>query len=122
MQFLNRMAYNSSDDDHFDFESDESNKTVEEVDENEYIDDEAVPKGTCIMCLKNLCDIILLPCFHIVVCSTCWEKTKSTHEKQCDILYSKNKRKLTLEKKKVKCPTCDDVVKNTNEFHMANFN
>lgn len=49
-------------------------------------------KGKCISCVTKFCDIILIPCFHIVVCSDCWRQKKESHIKQCEILYEKNRK------------------------------
>lgn len=43
--------------------------------------DNAPRKGLCISCLTNNCDIILLPCFHTVICSKCWKVKVDAHEK-----------------------------------------
>lgn len=79
-------------------------------------------KGMCISCLATQCDIILLPCFHIVICSVCWKSQVETHEKHCEITYKNNKRKFTLEKKKVPCPCCENIVTRAQEFFMATVN
>lgn len=76
-------------------------------------------KGLCIACRSAQCDIILTPCFDIVVCSKCWSGMVDDHKKQCEIIYKKNKRKLVLEKKNVPCPSCQKVVKNAQPFFMA---
>lgn len=76
-------------------------------------------KGVCISCRMEQCDIILIPCFHIVVCSNCWKKQVESHENQCKIAYKNNKRKLALESKKVQCPCCENIVSKSQEFFMA---
>lgn len=58
-----------------------------------------VPEGTCIQCVSQPCDIIMLPCFDIVLCSMCWQEKKTKHERDCDVLHKNNKRKLASEKK-----------------------
>lgn len=80
-----------------------------------------VPNGTCISCLERRCDIILLPCFEIVVCSQCWQDISAKHINECNEIYKNNKRKLATEKKKVLCPCCGKVVVETKEFRMATF-
>lgn len=79
-------------------------------------------KGTCISCQTAYCDIILVPCFHIVICSKCWSDKISAHEKQCEITFKNNKRKMALEKKKIPCPCCDGIVNRAQEFFMATIN
>lgn len=56
--------------------------------------------GTCISCKIRNCDIIFTPCFHIVVCSTCWEEKKQKHIRECEIIHKRNKRRMEVEKKK----------------------
>lgn len=79
----------------------------------------SAPKGTCISCMSQICDIILLPCFDIVICSKCWDDERKKHERECDVLYKNNKRKLAAEKKKMKCPCCSQIVNQAKEFRMA---
>lgn len=79
-------------------------------------------KGQCISCRLAQCDIILLPCFHIVVCSDCWKIQVDNHEKQCKIEFKNNKRKLALESKRVQCPCCENIVSRSQEFFMATIN
>lgn len=120
MQFLNRLAHNSPD---VYFDDGTLDSSIEDTSpaDNDTAGD-AVPKGTCIVCLDKICDIILVPCFHIVICSTCWASAKENHIQQCEILFAKNKRKQALEKKKIKCPACEHIVQQSNTFHMATFN
>lgn len=73
------------------------------------------------VCLERRCDIILLPCFEIVVCSQCWQDICAKHINECNEIYKNNKRKLATEKKKVLCPCCGKVVVETKEFRMATF-
>lgn len=82
-------------------------------------DSTPAPKGICISCKTRHCDIILLPCFDIVVCSVCWEDLKQKHYTQCEIKHKKNHRKKEIEKKKTVCPCCGKIVKQSKEFHMA---
>lgn len=76
-------------------------------------------KGMCISCRSSQCDIILTPCFDIVVCSKCWNDIVNEHVKQSEMTFKNNKRRLALEKKKVPCPSCRNIVKDAREFHMA---
>lgn len=127
MQFLTRLSYGTPDTELNAIQAEKGETVQNELDESDQSIDDAqveqaeLPKGTCIVCLKNLCDIILVPCFEIVICSICWAQQKQQHEERCDVLYKKNKRKLVTEKKKLKCPSCDNIVKECKEFHMASF-
>lgn len=125
-QFLDRILhikkaieYVKPDVEPHDADTDESENDLETdmnaVDSNS----QEVPKGTCVQCLSRTCDIIMLPCFDIVVCSMCWQEKKSKHERDCDVIYKNNKRKLVIEKKKVCCPCCNKIVTQTKEFRMA---
>lgn len=78
-----------------------------------------VPNGICISCVAVPCDIILTPCFDIVVCSSCWTQKVEKHKQDCEVLYKNNRRKLEKEKQKVLCPCCSNVVKAAKEFRMA---
>lgn len=120
-QFLDQILYitqsiGSSETIHI-TESDQNEITEFEEDDDPTTDGPA--KGTCISCLTKMCDIILLPCFHIVVCSQCWNENKTKHEKDCDVRYKSNKRKLAIEKKKVPCPACNSAVTEAKVFEMA---
>lgn len=96
---------------------------AKELDAREPDDDNtnspSVPNGTCISCLTRPCDIVLQPCFDIVVCSECWEERKQKHERACEVMYKNNNKKISAEKKKVLCPCCGECVKKTNKFNMA---
>lgn len=81
--------------------------------------DRTPPKGTCISCLNRFCDIVLLPCFHIDVCSDCWNEKVKLHQANCEMLHKNNRKKLANEKKKIECPCCNNIVSKSNEFHMA---
>lgn len=121
-QFLDRILYINKPDD-FEMEGnnqDDNNVSMTLSEPENDADANSPPKGICIACKSRHCDIILLPCFDIVVCSKCWNDIKHNHEAQCEIKYKKNQRKKESEKKKVLCPCCGKVVKQSNEFHMAN--
>lgn len=76
-------------------------------------------QGICIACKLNQCQIILVPCFHIVVCKDCWNDRVKAHERQCGIAHTNNIRKRNAEMKKVTCPCCSDIVTNASPFFMA---
>lgn len=100
--------------------TDPNNESLEQQEEE--FDDpttDTLPKGTCISCLSKICDIILLPCFHIVVCSKCWKDKRLKHERDCDAIYRSNKKKLSAERKKVPCPACNQTVVEAKVFEMA---
>lgn len=78
-----------------------------------------VPNGICISCVAVPCDIILVPCYDIVVCSSCWASKVEKHTQNCEVLYKNNKRKLDREKQKILCPCCSNVVKEAKTFRMA---
>lgn len=120
-QFLDRILYIVKPDE---FSSDTMDSDQPEDEEvsilNESSDDsQNTCNGFCIACKIRQCDIILMPCFHIVVCKQCWKENEAKHHETCEALYSKNKRKMEAEKKKVPCPCCDKIVEKWNEFHMA---
>lgn len=84
-------------------------------------DTPAPPKpveGMCIACHKR-CEIVLIPCFHIVICSACWDRRASEHVAQCKVLYKDNKKKMNSEFKRVTCPCCDKVITKAQPFFMA---
>lgn len=121
-QFLDRILYISKPDE---FERERDVQEALDVSMNASIVSNEpeietnAPKGICISCKSRHCDIILMPCFDIVVCSQCWTELKTNHETNCEIKYKKNQRKKESEKKKVLCPCCGKIVKQSNEFHMA---
>lgn len=121
-QFLDRMLHISKKTNilEHDLPADESDK----LEESDRIEDDpraAAVKGTCISCMTRQCDIILLPCFDIVVCSTCWSDIIKKHETNCEQIYKNNKRKQCTEKRKVVCPCCGNIVNESKEFRMATF-
>lgn len=102
-------------------ESEQQNESdqQDESDQEDESDTQISDRGKCIACAIRQCEIILVPCFHIVICSSCWQERVIEHESQCDILFKSNKRKLIAEKKKVTCPCCSNVVGKAQPFYMA---
>lgn len=101
----------------------ENNDNIEEsFAELSVCEPEQQQKGVCISCRSAQCDIILVPCYHIVVCSKCWNDQAEYHKQQTKILFKNNKRKQAIEEKKVPCPCCDKIVLQAQEFFMATIN
>lgn len=109
MQFLDRMVYDSKDDfllderlaekPDFDDDNDDMNFSLDFPDENVNVNSNPPerniiqpPKRTCVDYMQVFYDIILLPCFHIIICSKCWNKNRDNHAVRCSVLY-KNKKK-----------------------------
>lgn len=84
--------------DEIDAEPDNINESVEMVDDHDAVESTAL-KGTCISCMSQLSDIILLPCFDIVICSKCWQETKTNHERDCESMYKKKREEISGGKK-----------------------
>lgn len=93
--------------------------SLNETDHGEHQNEpEKQTQGICIACKLNQCQIILVPCYHIVICKDCWNDRVKAHERHCGNTY-KDKRKKNADMKKVTCPCCDNIVANAAPFYMA---
>lgn len=111
-QFLDRILHITNHTTEYDRIEDDK-----EIDDSDKVNEPR--KGVCISCREKICDIILLPCFDIVICSSCWLEKQEKHISNCEAIYKDNKRKLAIEKKKILCPCCGQLVSKWNPFQMA---
>lgn len=118
-KLTNVMEIISENNNDADIEESFADLSVCEQPEQDQIEQEDPKKGTCISCRSAQCDIILIPCYHIVVCSQCWKSQVESHEQQCRVKFKNNKRKEASEKKKVPCTFCEKIVSCAQVFYMA---
>lgn len=88
---------------------------------SDFDDIEPTAEGSCITCLTSMACMLYLPCTHVALCTECHEVLRTTHEERVTRSHSSDSRTLRSEIKKLKCPNCNEVIKQTIKIRQNSF-